>query len=54
MSVDAIFSNFREELLIPLLATEETDDEHTGAVDREQSPRAVELAGEDFEHNKGK
>lgn len=52
--MDAIVAHLGEKLLVPLLPAEETDDEHAGAVDGEQSPDAVELAAEDFQHNQRK
>lgn len=52
--MDPIIPHLGEELLISLLTTEQTDDEHAGAVDGEQSTDTVELAAEDFEHHQGK
>lgn len=49
----AVLPNLGEELAVTLLAAEEADDEHAGAVDGEQGPDAVELGGEDLEDDEG-
>jgi hypothetical protein len=48
-AMETILPNLGEELAIPLVTTEETDQEDAGGVDREQGPDAVELGGEDFQ-----
>ena len=47
--MNPILPYFGKELFVTLRATEETDDQNPGAVDREQSPDTVELGGEDLE-----
>lgn len=52
--MEAIFAHLGEELAISLVSAVETDEEHTGTVDREQGTNAVEFGGEDFEDDERK
>lgn len=50
--MDPILPYFREELSVSLRAAEQSDDENSRTVYREQSPDTVELGGENLEYNK--
>lgn len=49
----AILADLREELAVTLLAAEEADDQHPGAIDGEQCSDAVELGCKDLEDDEG-
>jgi len=51
--VRAILVHLCEELLVALLATVQTCKEDASAVNCEESPDAVELGGEDLQHDEG-
>lgn len=48
-----VVADFAEELAVPLLAAQQGDDQHAGAVDGEQGADAVEFRREDLEHHEG-
>jgi hypothetical protein len=52
--MEAILAYLGEELAVALLAAEQTDEQHSGAVDGEQGANAVELGGKDLEDDQGK
>ncbi|KKA20504.1 hypothetical protein T310_5492 [Rasamsonia emersonii CBS 393.64] len=52
-AMQAVVVDLAEELAVALLAAEQADQEHAGAVDGEQGADAVELGGEDLEHDQG-
>lgn len=53
MAMDSVLPNLGKELFIALGATEETNDQDSCAVYREQRPYTIELGGEDLEDDEG-
>lgn len=53
VAMQAILSHLGKELAVALLATEETDAEHSSPVDGEERSDAVEFRGENLENDQG-
>jgi len=51
--VSPIIVHLCKELLVALLSTVQTCKEDTGPVDSKERPNAVELGGEDLQHDEG-